>query len=189
LNGVGHSLERCADALDFGCGCGRTIRWLIERFPRTAFWGADVDPAAVAWCERHLQAHFAANAALPPLPFPPASFDCVYAISVFTHLRAEHQQTWLAEFQRVLRPGGILLLSLHGAGAQGGLDSPDVETLRTCGFLFKQSSKLQGIHPDWYQTSFHTEEYVARNFSGAFQVLAYNRLGLGYQDMVILQRA
>jgi hypothetical protein len=39
--------------LDFGCGCGRTIGWLL-RDCSAEFHGVDVDRDAVDWCKNHL---------------------------------------------------------------------------------------------------------------------------------------
>ena len=33
--------------LDFGCGCGRTLRWLMESYPATHFYGVDVNMDAI----------------------------------------------------------------------------------------------------------------------------------------------
>ncbi len=41
--------------LDFGCGCGRTIKWLIADHPEAAFSGCDIDPEAIRWCHDHLR--------------------------------------------------------------------------------------------------------------------------------------
>src|SRR5262249_14848680 len=51
-----------------------------------------------------------------PLRYRDASFDLVYAFSVFTHLPESLQLAWMGELRRVLRPGGYLLISLHGEG-------------------------------------------------------------------------
>jgi len=39
----------------------------------------------------------------------------IYALSVFTHLDEQLQRAWVAEFHRLLRPGGRLVLSLLGS--------------------------------------------------------------------------
>ena len=97
------------DVLDFGCGCGRTSRhW------QRPIQGTDVHPELVAWCQEHLAGAYALNDPEPPTLYPDSSFDVVYAVSVFTHLTAERQRRWLAEFARLIRPGGVLLLTTHG---------------------------------------------------------------------------
>jgi SAM-dependent methyltransferase len=100
--------------LDFGCGCGRVLRhW--SGLARTRRCGCDIDSKMVEWCAANLP--FAAvtqNELSPPLPYATSSFDLIYAFSVFTHLSEELQHTWIDECQRVLRPGGHLLISTLG---------------------------------------------------------------------------
>jgi SAM-dependent methyltransferase len=70
---------------------------------------------AIAWCRAKLPfGRFETNGLEPPLAFADESFDLVYALSVFTHLTVPLQQAWLRELRRVLRPGGLLLLTTHG---------------------------------------------------------------------------
>ena len=42
-------------------------------------------------------------------------FDLVYAYSTFTHWSAALQKQWTTELTRVLKPGGLLLFTTHGA--------------------------------------------------------------------------
>ncbi len=76
---MGMDLASAHRVLDFGCGCGRTIRWLLgDRF-KTEFHGVDVDADAVAWCAKHLHSgQFLATASTPPLPYPAEHFDVIY---------------------------------------------------------------------------------------------------------------
>ncbi len=107
LRQFGFDLEGPFSVLDFGCGCGRTLGWLLNRFPAVRWYGTDIDATAIEWCRRNLQgADFHMNHQLPPTDFDQGCLDVVYAISVFTHIDANQQSAWLREFHRILRPGG-----------------------------------------------------------------------------------
>lgn len=92
--------------LDAGCGTGGNVRWL-ERFGTT--FGIDLSPHAIHFCaERGLRR--IARASVLTLPFPAASFDLVTSFDVIYHLDVRDDVAALAEMQRVLRPGGYLLV-------------------------------------------------------------------------------
>lgn len=182
---MGLDLARCRRILDFGCGCGRTLRWLLAAFPSVEFCGADVDREAIEWCSRNLpSARFVRNGPLPPLPFPDARFDLIYCLSVFTHLDEPAQDIWFSELRRLLAPDGVLLLSVHGEGAAKALDPPGLAALRTAGFVHRRSPKLKGIVPDWYQTSWHSEQYIVRRLSSSFQDVRYHDVAGSPQAIV-----
>jgi SAM-dependent methyltransferase len=106
---VGGRAERI---LDFGCGCGRTIRHWPEA---KSLDGCDPNAELIAWCEANLPfASFASSPRLPPIAYADEAFDLVYAISVFTHLGLESQRAWMEELARVLAPGGTLVITTHG---------------------------------------------------------------------------
>lgn len=188
LDDVGAPMGQMERVLDFGCGCGRTLAWLISRYPSVQFYGTDIDSASIQWCCEHLRGYFSTNQEVPPLRFSDAEFDCIYAISVFTHIDEKYQIEWLVELRRILRPGGLLLVSVHGVGTTKTLGAEERTSLQARGLLFKRSSKHRGIHPDFYHTTFHTKEYVMRRWSAFFEIVDYKELGLGYQDLVVLRR-
>lgn len=101
--------------LDFGCGAGRIARWLAPEVIAAggAFHGSDLNPRLAGWCAANLPGRYAANGLQPPLALAAATIDLVYAHSVLTHLTEATARAWLAELARVLRPGGLALLTFH----------------------------------------------------------------------------
>src|SRR6266542_3893503 len=105
----GRPVTRESRILDFGCGWGRTIRFFMRDVPVTQLHGVDVMPLAIelskqtnSWC------HFSLVPPLPPSGLPDGAFDVIYLYSVFSHLSEDAHDRWLTEFQRLLRPRGLL---------------------------------------------------------------------------------
>lgn len=192
LTGVGRNLHDFRSIYDFGCGCGRTLRWLKDIVSDCRLFGSDVDAEAVGWCQKHLDfAECRINTALPPTDYPNNSFDLVIAISVATHLSEEYNQRWLEELKRVLRTGGIALISVHGLpAAQDKLSPTDLEHLKKEGVFFCSDSFWKLYFPDFYQTCFHTPDYIRENWSRYFEVIGHVEKGINnWQDLVILSNS
>ncbi|HET7489415.1 MAG TPA: class I SAM-dependent methyltransferase [Acidimicrobiales bacterium] len=201
LASVGRRLDSFSSVLDFGCGCGRILLWL-EHLSRTAeVHGCDVDARAVRWAaDAFPWAKLVVNQPEPPLPYADGTFDLVYNHSVFTHLDEEHQDLWLAELRRVTRPGGLLLLTVHGekpltdfeVGSRGAGGEPDYvrAEVRRRGISFvAQDSHVGSSHGTSYHSTFHAPWYVLDHWSQWLDVRAYILRGsLGFQDMIVLER-
>ncbi len=90
-------------ALDLGAGQGALSQALkLRGFEVTA---ADINPGQF----RAAGVTFARLDLNEPLPFPDAGFDLVVAVEVLEHL--ESPRAFLREIHRVLRPGGLAVLS------------------------------------------------------------------------------
>ena len=101
--------------------------------------GIDPDAAAVVWAGKHLRGTFATIDRRPPTAMPAGSFDVAVAISVFTHMEEDLQREWLAELHRLLRPGGLLIVSTLGPGRLNlvpGLTEGQSAEFAGRGFLF-----------------------------------------------------
>jgi ubiquinone/menaquinone biosynthesis C-methylase UbiE len=48
------------------------------------------------------------------LPYEDNTFDAIYGISIFTHLSKEMHFNWFNELKRVLKPGGVMLITTQG---------------------------------------------------------------------------
>jgi SAM-dependent methyltransferase len=179
-------LDSLRSVLDFGCGCGRVTRYW-EQF-EGAVAGSDVNAAAIEWCRANLTfARFAENALAPPLVFEPESFDLVYALSVFTHLTEELQLAWRDEMLRVLRPGGLLLLTTHGKAYVSRLDG-DERARFDRGELVVRWDDLPGTN---LCSAYHPEPYLRGTFARGFTFLELEPEGARgnpTQDLVLLRK-
>lgn len=186
LTSVGADLRSNLKVLDFGCGCGRTLIWFSEK--KSYFHGTDIDFEAVSWCKRNLKfAEFNVNNPLPPLGYEDNFFDVIYCVSVFTHLNLDRRDLWLKELGRILKNRGTLIISLHGKEAWKDLPAEDIKELQDNGFIFRFREK--GPFPEWYQTSYETDQYARTSFGRFFKVLKYTEKGFNdYQDLILLQK-
>jgi SAM-dependent methyltransferase len=99
-------------AMDFGCGWGRITRFFIRDFDKESLIGVDPLPLAVDICrDTNPWATFTNIGLAPPVDLPDSSLDLVFAFSVFSHLTEKTHLSWLSEFARLLRPGGVLVVT------------------------------------------------------------------------------
>jgi SAM-dependent methyltransferase len=176
--------------LDFGCGCGRVLRCLRPQSDLSQPpYGTDIDAEAISWCQLHYSRHarFAVNSPAPPLDFPNDFFDFVYSISIFTHLPEEMQVAWLRELQRVVKPGGYLLLSFHGENHFAGIPGRDQSRMARDGFVYAETGRTPGL-PEFYQTAWHAPEYVRRRWGEFFDVIDIVPLAIDRQQDAALCR-
>lgn len=125
LNGdpiFGVDAARFDTVLDFGCGCGRLARQMMQqRAKPRRYVGFDLHPGMIRWCEANLASrnenftffhHDVDNSyfnpgsgkpALLPMPVGNGEFSLVIALSVFTHTIQTHAEYYLKEIARVLR--------------------------------------------------------------------------------------
>jgi SAM-dependent methyltransferase len=113
--------------LDFGCGCGRVARQLIQqRESPERYLGIDLHAGMIHWCQENLtprapQFEFAHHDVFDdsfnpgegkprfvPFPAQDGEFTLVNAISVFTHLTEDQAQPYLREAARVLSDDGLI---------------------------------------------------------------------------------
>lgn len=111
-----HQKIEGANILDWGCGPARIVRHLPELTNRQAnIYATDYNTDTIHWCKGHLPGiHFSNNALTPPLYYQNDFFNIAYGLSIFTHLSKPLHYDWLAELMRILKVGGILLLTTQG---------------------------------------------------------------------------
>ena len=185
-SGAGAELSECDEILDFGCGCGRIARhW--SSLEGAHVHGRDYNAALVDWCRSNLPfGEFGVNGRLPPLDLPDEAVDLVYAVSVFTHMPAAEQLAWIGELERVVRPGGLVLLTTHGEAHRERLTERERSQFR--------EGRLVVRFPDTAGTNvciaFHPPSYVRERLSARVEYVAFTPATAGSlgQDIHVLRR-
>lgn len=103
-----HPRRRPLRILDAGCGTGALLDRLQRRSDAEVY-GLDFSGQALAYTRQRGHDHLV-QADLTRLPFPDGTFDVITALDVVEHIREDEGA--LREVHRVLRPGGVLLVSV-----------------------------------------------------------------------------
>ena len=102
--------------MDFGCSSGRILRHFYTegKHQHWKLTGVDVSARRIEWMRRHFPQDIQVytGSFLPSMPFESNSFDVIYGMSVFTHIKYLWD-FWLLELRRILKPGGMLIQSIH----------------------------------------------------------------------------
>jgi SAM-dependent methyltransferase len=120
------AVQPSQSVLDIGSGIGRVARALTTVLSEDgSYRGFDVDPRAVVWCRRSYREFANFSFSYAPVgyvnvrgqapvrgeafvfPYPDATFDLAFSMSVYTHLSYPIVDHYIAETSRVLRPGGL----------------------------------------------------------------------------------
>lgn len=99
--------------LDYGCGDGGFLKQVRGAFAEC--WGAEVSASQVEYCRRR----FAGQAGLDfclaselSARHPAESFDVIVCMEVLEHLPTKTLDAVVADFRHLVRPGGLVLVSV-----------------------------------------------------------------------------
>jgi ubiquinone/menaquinone biosynthesis C-methylase UbiE len=161
--------------VDVGCGWGRSFELLKERFAPRTLIGIDVDPqmlkaAGETVARKGIEVDLR-QASSAQLPLPSQSVDMLFCHQTFHHL--VEQEAALAEFRRVLKPGGVMLFA---------------ESTRK--YIHSWIIRLLFRHPMDVQRT--AEEYLAMVRAAGFEVapasISYPYLWWSRGDLGIFER-
>jgi SAM-dependent methyltransferase len=176
--------------LDWGCGVGRVTRHIPTFEPAALVYGCDINEEMIEWDQKSYPGiSFSPINNFTPTLYAPDFFDLIYGISIFTHIDAAQQQSWIVELNRILKPKAILFVTTQGSKYEHQL-------LITQRKLLKQ----QGIYTQTYQqqghrmmSTYHQSTHFRKMISPLFTVLEYYDGAMypekaGGQDLWILQK-
>jgi SAM-dependent methyltransferase len=187
LADAGSDPASLGDALDFGCSSGRVLNVLSAAFPDVRWHGCDPNEQAVAWASEQLPGVTCfASPGHPPLGLAAGSFDLIYAISIWSHFAPALGLRWFEEMHRLLRPGGLLLITTHGFFAiqffaAGGHRSPS-QSQEILASLYREGTWYAaefGEEGDWgvkdpeWGTAFLSPEWLLAQLCPRFELLAF----------------
>lgn len=119
-------LSAGAKILDAGCGAGIPIsQMLSEKFEVT---GVDFSEAQIKLAKKNVPDAAFICQDMTKLDFPDNTFDGICSYYAIIHIPREEHQSLLANFHRMLKPGGLALLCL---GAENLVDDIDEDFLGT----------------------------------------------------------
>ncbi len=98
--------------LDAGCGHGRDAAWLVTH--GCAVVGLDLSWGMVTTAQQRAPHLPLVQGDMRLPPFRAAAFTGIWCNAALLHLTPTEARATLAAFARLLKPGGLLFLSLHG---------------------------------------------------------------------------
>ena len=174
--------------LDFGAGCGRVVRYW-SGLNQTRVCATDYNSELIDWCRLNLPfVHAEVNRLEPPLGYQDGQFDLVYALSVFTHLTEGLQLAWMAELTRVLKPGGHLVLSVHGDAYRGRLNADELRRFDSGRLVVKNDTRAPGTNAC---AAYHPPAYVRDTLASGLELLDFipeGARGNPRQDLHLLRK-
>ena len=125
---INTAIQQCAQAgstlqlgkaLDFGCGLGRLTQALGEHFQSVD--GVDISTSMIEQANKLNRqpdkVAFHLNVKPDLSDFPTASYDFVFSLIALQHTPARFQARYLADFVRLLKPGGLAVFqTIHAHG-------------------------------------------------------------------------
>jgi ubiquinone/menaquinone biosynthesis C-methylase UbiE len=152
--------------LEAGCGYGRVTRMIVPYGPKII--GVDISKTMVDFCSESFPVNFRACIAdITELPFADSSFDKVICNGTIEHV--ENPEKAIKELVRVLKPGGIILVSATNSWS---LYAP-IKILRNV--LFKSEIIARHISPLWFKYQFKKQgmevlKIVADSFAASINI-------------------
>ncbi|MHC5796058.1 class I SAM-dependent methyltransferase [Lacisediminihabitans sp. FW035] len=140
--------------LDAGCGAGRMVTYLQSQSPSLDVVGIDLSVEMIALAQSaHPDAEFR-QADFSDTQFPEREFDGILAWYSIIHTEPDQLAEIVAEFARILRPEGLVLLGYQAGTGERQLNRPYGHDVELRAFLHQ------------------TDDVIATLIDGGFNLIA-----------------
>jgi SAM-dependent methyltransferase len=214
LNGLADSLKivraakRCGFEIksyfDFGCASGRVLRHFCCQSDIPTLWGSDINGRHIRWLNEFLPPRLKIihNHCLPSLPMADNSLDVISAFSVFTHIDI-FETAWLAELYRILRPGGMVYLTVQNDASWEFLRKAGPSQILVSRMLHRDPTFMNHLQQDlpnhrldfrhtnlgpYRAVVFHSDRYLHQTWGRFFKVEEIVPLDHGTHQSVFIGR-
>ena len=167
-------LSRSSHYLDFGVGWGRIARLFLKDVDGQNIHGVDVTPQILGICQSLMPVgNYTPVEPRGPLNLEPNSCDLATAFSVFSHLSPESGLHWMEQLHKVLKPGGILVVTTLSRSfvelCKGVMASPDASDWHR-----GMADHVRNGMPDWKEKlqRFPTDQFLYLPAGGGFTTMA-----------------
>lgn len=165
--------------LDFACGYGRALRFLVQSYSANRIWASDIQQDAVTFVRDNFGVNALVSDAAPDRFQPGRQFHFIWVASLFTHLPERLFRAWLVRLYELLPDDGYLVFSVHDESIL-----PTGIRLADNGFLFTPESEISELDSAVYGTTHVSESFVRSVFARDLAVAGdgYLRIPRGLAD-------
>lgn len=148
--------QAAARILDFGSGYGRATRFVAPECRSGSLWVSEINEQALDFQREQFGVRGLASTVRPDDFVCPHEFDCIFVISLFTHLPEKSFGGWLARLLRSLAPGGVLIFTVRDLSGR-----PDgTSRAGPGGLVYEPDSENLRLDRSEYGTTWVTEDFV-----------------------------
>jgi SAM-dependent methyltransferase len=145
--------------LEFASGYGCVTRHLVHA-GGIDLQACDIHEEAMAFLRKEMNADCVQSSPYPERLTLPRDYDCVFALSFFSHMPVTTWSRWFVRLAQAVTPGGILVFTTHGDHSRPLFKAPEFDDL---GFWFAPKSEQKDLSLEEYGLTAVSEAFVKRH--------------------------
>jgi SAM-dependent methyltransferase len=173
--------------LDFACGYGRALRFIIDDLGADRVSGSEILPDAVEFVQTTLNATGLPSSSSPEALGIDDQYEIVVVSSLFTHLPEATFVRWLHRLDALVAPGGLLLVTVHDE-----THLPEGAVMPEGGLWFQPTTEVESLDPDEYGATVVSPQFMATAIEQACGRRPYRRFPRSWcfeQDLYVVPQA